>query len=202
MGSDFIERIKHSFKKTLDRARVDLGTATLLTKTTSCAGRMAVAEITDGEYLRVGEQVTVEIDAQQLVARRGTTEVARFTTPPPDPFEAVGKSSGIALGTVEVVHEIAGVAEISLCWPTRIPSRGLMGPVQAMCGAFGTKPATIHRVLGVKSARISCFAGVCRSARHCSTAPGSAAAILPSATKSAERTPLDLSTEFERSAAT
>jgi hypothetical protein len=115
MGSDFLERIQHSFTKSLDRARVDLATATLLAKTTSCAARTAVAEIADGEYLRVGEQVTVEIDKQELVARRGATEVARFKTPPPDLVDAVEKSSGIALGNVEAVHEIAGVAEISLC---------------------------------------------------------------------------------------
>jgi hypothetical protein len=115
MGSDFLERIRHSFKKTLDRARVDLATATLLTKTTSCAARTAVFEIADAEYLRIGEQVTVEIDKQQLIARRGTIEVARCKTPPPDLYEAVEKSSGIALGSVEVVHELADVAEISLC---------------------------------------------------------------------------------------
>jgi hypothetical protein len=115
MGSDFLERIRHSFKKSLDRARVDLATETLLTKTTTCAPRTAVAEITVGEYLRVGEQVTVEIDSQELVARRGTIEVARFKTPPPDLLEAVEKSAGIALGNVEIVHDLAGVAEISLC---------------------------------------------------------------------------------------
>jgi hypothetical protein len=115
MGSDFLERIQHSFTKALDRARVDLATATLLTKAIACAARTAVAEIADGEYLWVGEKVTIEIREQELVARRGTTEVARFKTPPLDILEAVEKSSGIALGTVEVVHEIAGVAEISLC---------------------------------------------------------------------------------------
>jgi hypothetical protein len=115
MGSDFLERIKHSFKKTLDRARVDLSTATLLTKSMSLAARTAVFEIADGDYLRIGEQVTVEIDQRQLVARRGTTEVARCEIPPPDLFEAVENSCGIALGSVEVVHELAGVAEISLC---------------------------------------------------------------------------------------
>jgi hypothetical protein len=45
MGSDFLERIRHSFKKTLDRARVDLATATLLTKTTSCAARTSYRRI-------------------------------------------------------------------------------------------------------------------------------------------------------------
>jgi hypothetical protein len=74
-----------------------------------------VFEIADAEYLRIGEQVTVEIDKQQLIARRGTIEVARCKTPPPDLYEAVEKSSRIALGSVEVVHELADVAEISLC---------------------------------------------------------------------------------------
>ena len=115
MGSDFLETIKHSFKKSMDRARVDLATADLFTNATSCTARTAAADIVDGQSLAVGEQVTVEIEDQQLVARRGYTAVARFRTPPGDLFRAVEASCGIALGTVEAVHEMAGVAEISLC---------------------------------------------------------------------------------------
>jgi hypothetical protein len=115
MGSDFIERMKHSYRKMLDRARVDLATADLLTKTTACAARTAVADIVNGQCLEVGEQITVEIENGQLVGRRGFTEVARFRAPPDDIFQAVEASSGIAKGIVEQVHDFAGVAEISLC---------------------------------------------------------------------------------------
>jgi hypothetical protein len=115
MGSDFIEKVKHSFRKTLDRARADLATADLLTKTTSCAARTAVADILDGQTLEVGEQITVEVENGQLVGRRGNTEVVRFNAPPADLLQAVEASCGIAKGTVEPVHDLAGVAEISLC---------------------------------------------------------------------------------------
>jgi hypothetical protein len=115
MGSDFLETVKHTYKKMLDRARVELATADLLTKTTACATRTAVADIVDGQSLEVGEQITVEVENGQLVGRRGFTEVARFGSPPKDLLAAVEASCGIAKGTVEQVHDLAGVAEISLC---------------------------------------------------------------------------------------
>jgi hypothetical protein len=65
--------------------------------------------------LQIGEQVIVEIDAADLAARRGNTEVARFTAPPVELIRAVEASCGIAKGIVEQVHELACVAEISLC---------------------------------------------------------------------------------------
>jgi hypothetical protein len=49
------------------------------------------------------------------VGRRGFTEVARFSSPPSNLLQAVEASCGIAKGTVEQVHDLAGVAEISLC---------------------------------------------------------------------------------------
>lgn len=115
MGADFIEKISHSYRKTMDRARARLATSDLLANETACAARTAVADIVAGQSLHVGERITVEVENGQLVGRRGVSEVARFSTPPPDLMRAVEASCGIAKGTVEQVHEIAGVAEISLC---------------------------------------------------------------------------------------
>jgi hypothetical protein len=115
MGADFIEKISPSYRKSMDRARARLATADLLTNEAACAARTAVADIVEGQSLRVGDQITVETENGQLVGRRGLTEVARFSTPPPDLFRAVEDSCGVAKGTVERVHDIAGVAEISLC---------------------------------------------------------------------------------------
>jgi hypothetical protein len=115
VGADFIEKATPSFKKSWDRARVELATPDLFTKTPACAARTAVADIIAGQCLHVGEQVTVEIEAGGLVARRGNTEVARFTAPPAELMRAVESSCGIAKGTVEQVHDLADVAEISLC---------------------------------------------------------------------------------------
>lgn len=115
MGADFIEKATPSFKKSWDRARVELATPDLFTSTPSCAARTAVADIVPDQCLQVGEQLTVEIEAGILVARRGNAEVARFTAPPLELVQAVEAACGIAKGTVEQVHELARVAEISLC---------------------------------------------------------------------------------------
>ena len=115
MGADFIERATPTFKKKWDRARMELATADLFTKEPSCKARTAVAEIINGTQLSVGDQLTVEVQDESLVARRGNHEVARFENPPPILVQAVEESCGIAKGTVEQVHEVANVAEISLC---------------------------------------------------------------------------------------
>lgn len=115
MGTDFIEKATPSFRKSLDRARTELGTADLFTRTPDCAARTAAADIINNAQLEVGERLTVEIHDSMLIARRGTSDVARFPNPPPELVKAVEASCGIAKGKVEQVQELAGVAEISLC---------------------------------------------------------------------------------------
>jgi hypothetical protein len=115
MGADFIEKATPSFKKSWDRARVALATADLFTREPICAARSAAAEIVNCAKLRVGDRLTVEPQGETLVALRGNTEVARFTKPSAELVKAVNDSCGMAKGVVEQVHDLAGVAEISLC---------------------------------------------------------------------------------------
>ena len=115
MGSEFIEKATPTFKKSWDRARVALATADLFTRTPNCAARIAEADIIGSARLEVGDRLTVEAHGATLIARRGNSDVARFTNPPPGLFDAVTGSCGIAKGTVEQVYALAGVAEISLC---------------------------------------------------------------------------------------
>ena len=115
MGSDFIEKATPSFKKSWDRARVELSTADLFTRSPDCVARTAAAEIIGSAHLEVGEQLTVEIQGNQMIARRGNNDVAIFTNPPPELHQAVTASCGIAKGTVEQIHSTASIAEISLC---------------------------------------------------------------------------------------
>ena len=114
MGADFIEKATPTFKKSWDRARVALATADLFTREPSCAARIAAAEIVGNEHLQVGDHLTVEPQGGGLVALRGNTEVARFTKPSAELVEAVENSCGVAKGIVEQVHDLAGIAEISL----------------------------------------------------------------------------------------
>lgn len=115
MGVDFIERATPTFKKSWDRARVALATADLFTRLPEYTARVAEADIIGNAELEIGDQLIVEVQGNRLVARRGNSDVALFTNPPPALFEAVTASFGIAKGIVERVHSIAGVVEISLC---------------------------------------------------------------------------------------
>jgi hypothetical protein len=115
MGTEFIEKAAPSFTKSWDRARVRLGTADLFTRQPEASARTAAAAISPGIALRPGEFVVVERDGDTLIALRQQTIVARFVDPPRSLTKAVEDSCGIARGTVEDVHAISSIAEISLC---------------------------------------------------------------------------------------
>jgi hypothetical protein len=114
MGADFIEKATPTFKKSWDRARVALATADLFTRQPICAARVATAKMVGNEQLRVGDHLTVEPQGGGLVALRGNTEVARFTKPSAELIKAVEDSCGVAKGIVEQIHDLTGIAEISL----------------------------------------------------------------------------------------
>lgn len=115
MGADFSEKAAKSFKKSWDRARVDLATADLFTREPECAARTAEADLVGNARLAIGETLIVEVEDGSLVARKANTTVARFTNPSADLLSAVAMSCGVAKGVVCEVHSLANVAEISLC---------------------------------------------------------------------------------------
>ena len=115
MGTEFIEKAAPACKRAWDRGRVRLATADLFTRETSCAARTIAGDIVADAEVKVGEGFTVEAEGVGLVARRGLTEVVRFNNPPADVVRAIQESSGVAKGRVEQVHELARVAEVSLC---------------------------------------------------------------------------------------
>lgn len=115
MGVDFIERARKTFKRSWDRERVALATPDLLRREPACAGVTVAGDIAEGAEVEPGEKLTVELGARGLIGRRGLTEVVRMPGAPPEIVEAVRQAYGVAVGTVEQVHEPAGVAEISIC---------------------------------------------------------------------------------------
>jgi hypothetical protein len=115
MGADFLERTKKTIRRSWDRERVALATSDLLTREPGCAGRSVVGEIIGGAKLLPGEKLTIERDAGGLIARRGLTEVIRISQAPPDVIRGVEESCGIAVGTIDQVHDTARVAEITIC---------------------------------------------------------------------------------------
>src|SRR4051794_6620286 len=99
MGADFVRKAAPSFRKSWDEARVALATDTLFTRTPDRVARSMDFDVTDDVELRRGDQVTVEKDGKDLVAKRGVKEVARSTSPPDGLVRAVEASCGIASGT-------------------------------------------------------------------------------------------------------
>ena len=115
MGTEFIRKAAHTFKKSWDRRRLELATADLFTRQLSSAARTAEADLVGDSRLQPGEAVTVQATESELIAVRDLTVVARFRKPSADLVLAVRSSCGIAKGVVEQVHPLSGVAEISVC---------------------------------------------------------------------------------------
>jgi hypothetical protein len=115
MGAEFIRRAAKTFKKSWDKSRVELGTADLFKREASPLVRTAPFDVAQNAALCTGDFVIVETEGAALVARHSLTEVARIKDPPAELFRAVKDSCGIAKGKIEQVHDLAGVAEISLC---------------------------------------------------------------------------------------
>jgi hypothetical protein len=115
MGADFVQKAAKGFEKSWDRGRAALCTADLFTQMPSRAARTAAAEMLGDVALLPGDHVTVEKSGEILVARKGLTLVAHLNSPSAELVGAVDASCGIAKGTIEQVHELARVVEISLC---------------------------------------------------------------------------------------
>ena len=115
MGADFVEKAARTFRKSWDRARVLLGTADLFTRVPESVSHTIAAKVVGGAKLVAGEKVTVEECGPIFIVRRGLTEVAVADEPPSDLADAVRDSCGIGKGTVEQVHQAAGIVEISIC---------------------------------------------------------------------------------------
>jgi hypothetical protein len=115
MGIDFIRKAAPSFRKGVDRRRIELATPTLFTQQTTSAPRAYAAQFRNDKTLEVGEKVSVRLDGQNVFALQGLDLVAVFKSPSADLKNALAASFGEASGTVQAVHSVARVAEIAVC---------------------------------------------------------------------------------------
>ena len=115
MGVDFIQKTKRPFEKHLDLAAVRLATADLFTRAVSEIAASVAADVASGVDVALGDELVAEVQGHELVFRRGFTEVARAAEVPQAVLQAVGDSCGVATAVVCGVHEVSGVAEITLC---------------------------------------------------------------------------------------
>jgi hypothetical protein len=68
--------------------------------------------MTSGARFAAGDCVNAELDGDTLIFRRGLSIVARKTDPPAEVVESVRQHCNIRPGTVDQVHDMAGIVEI------------------------------------------------------------------------------------------
>lgn len=115
MGIDFVRKAAKSFRKGLDRRRIELATPNLFTQKPTAEPRAYAAQLRSDAILTVGEKLGVRLDGQNVLAVRGLDLVAVFKSPGADLKNALSGSFGEACGTVQAVHSMAGIAEITVC---------------------------------------------------------------------------------------
>ncbi|MBM3269151.1 MAG: hypothetical protein FJZ01_16040 [Candidatus Sericytochromatia bacterium] len=69
----------------------------------------------DNVQIEKGTSYTMEVHEGVLIGRYGTSVVLRAKNVSPELLQAVRDSYGVAKGTVEEVHDVAGVVELFLC---------------------------------------------------------------------------------------
>lgn len=115
MGVDFIRKVSRTFEKHLDLARSELGTADLFTRTPIEDRPSFPVDVAPGVRLDTGQELTVEVSNETLVFRDVLSVVARADAPTAAVLEAINSSSGIATAIVQEMHDLSGVAEVTLC---------------------------------------------------------------------------------------
>ena len=114
MGTDFLQRAGKTLKRSWDEGRTRIAAPDLITRELVAGGRGIPADIVNGARLAPGDPVNLEFDGGAVVARRCLTIVARNDNPSAAAVEAMARHCNILPGTVSVVHDVAGMVEITL----------------------------------------------------------------------------------------
>jgi hypothetical protein len=115
MGIEFVRKAAPKFRKGLDKRRIELSTPNLFTQAPACGPRTYAASLRQGESLAAGDQVVVRFQEKKVVLMRGINPVGEVRNPPGELVDALVASHGIACGRVQEIHDIAYMAEISVC---------------------------------------------------------------------------------------
>jgi len=115
MGSEWERKRAEGFKKRLDKRLVELGTPNLFTQQPERAPRVSAADIADGALVRATQDIVIQKIGDRLAVMCGLQEVGQLSNPHPEIVSAVENSFGVARGIVQVFHQEASIAEISIC---------------------------------------------------------------------------------------
>ena len=115
MGVDFIRKVAPKYHKSLDHRRVELSTPTLFSQQLTSVPRVYAAKLHCGQKLSTGEALGVRMNGGRVVVMRDLDPVATIVSPPTELLDALQASHGEGVGSVQDVHEDAGIAEIVVC---------------------------------------------------------------------------------------
>jgi hypothetical protein len=115
MGIDFIKKAAPFFRKGVDRDRIQLATPTLFTTPPKCEARTYAVRLRQDKSVREGEKLGVRLSGRQILVLRGIDLVGTLNTQNEPLEKALTESFGEACATVQAVHMIARIAEVSLC---------------------------------------------------------------------------------------
>ena len=115
MGVDFIQKINETYTKSIDEERVASKTASLFTPDVVHAPCTYTVRLYSGCSLSQGEKcvVTLESDNRVTVSKL-VNVIGEFISPPDRLVCALEESACIAGCTVEQVHEITNIVEVSV----------------------------------------------------------------------------------------
>lgn len=114
MGAEFLAETRDTIVKHIDKKRVALAAADLLTSKPKDQPRCSIASTTPGAVFKKGEAVIVEARDGKLGMRRGNYVVGNFDSPSRDLVAKIEKWGGVANGTIQRIHKLSGKVEVSL----------------------------------------------------------------------------------------
>lgn len=116
MGNEFILKVKDNFKKGLDKSRVELATRNLFSKRVFEDSRCYKVKLNEQSHsIKENDLVLVcVLDCGKIVIMVELTDVGHFMDPPEAVVDALKESGREACGRIIAIHEVAGVAEVSI----------------------------------------------------------------------------------------
>ena len=114
MGLDFIRRAAKGFTKAWDRGRTSLAEPSLFTRYPESRTRTVIAELLPDCQVKVGAELAVCFDGDQLILVEETNQIGCMRNPPPDLVAAVRNAGGYALGQIRQFNPLSGTADVEI----------------------------------------------------------------------------------------
>ena len=115
MGVDFLQKAAPSFRKGRDKARQEMYTPDLFRVQPELTPPTYAASFEKGAKPRQGEALSMRLEGDEVVLRRGIQLIGKLDRPTPELRHALKLSFNEGAGMVHEVHRLSNRAEITAC---------------------------------------------------------------------------------------